>query len=171
MEDLRQAVEIAKRILTKERLDRQLMGQSSATPFMSIREGHQRRLLFDIKEELGDKIDKLVVMIGKLATRDSRYEQKFRRGNFRGNVRNYSSSDKSRNRSRERSFSRNNGNNRTRSTSQSRSRSGSRASINRDRSHCYKCREYDHFARDCPTSREKKEIEQLQQMLSWEMDN
>ena len=37
--------------------------------------------------------------------------------------------------------------------------------MNRDRIHCYKCREYDHFTRDCPTSREEKEIEQLQQML------
>ena len=38
--------------------------------------------------------------------------------------------------------------------------------MNRDRIHCYKFREYDHFARDCPTSREEKEIEQLQQMLN-----
>ena len=74
--------------------------------------------------------------------------------------------DRSRNRSRERSFSRNYCNNRFRNTSQSRSRSGSRASTNRDRIHCYMCREYDHFARDCPTSREEKEIEQLQQMLN-----
>ena len=44
IEDLRQAVEIAKRILTKERLERQLMGQSLSTPFISIRDGHQRGL-------------------------------------------------------------------------------------------------------------------------------
>ena len=37
--DLRQAVETAKRILTKEKLDRQITGQSSSTPFMSIRDG------------------------------------------------------------------------------------------------------------------------------------
>ena len=36
-------------------------------------------------------------------------------------------------------------NNMNRSTSNSRSRSGSRASTNRDRIRCYKCREYDHF--------------------------
>ena len=53
-------------------------------------------------------------------------------------------------------------------TSNSRSRSGSRASMHRDRIRCYKCREYDHFAKDCPTSREEKEIEQLQQMLNLE---
>ena len=35
------------------------MGQSSSTPFMSIRDGHQRRVSFDTKEEFGDKIDKL----------------------------------------------------------------------------------------------------------------
>ena len=27
------------------------------------------------------------------------------------------------------------------------------------------CREYDHFVRDCPISKDKREIEQLQQML------
>ena len=64
-------VEIAKRILTKEKLDRQLTGQSSSTPLMSIRDGDQRRVSFDTKEELGNKIDKLAIMIGQLATRDS----------------------------------------------------------------------------------------------------
>ena len=35
IEDLRQAVETAKRILTKKKIDRQLEGQSSSAPFMS----------------------------------------------------------------------------------------------------------------------------------------
>ena len=39
IEYLRQAVETAKRILTKEKLDRQLTRQSSSTPFISIRDG------------------------------------------------------------------------------------------------------------------------------------
>ena len=39
IEDLRQAIETAKRILTKEKLDKQLTGQTSTSPFMSIREG------------------------------------------------------------------------------------------------------------------------------------
>ena len=38
---------------------------------MNIRDGHTRKVLFDTKEELGDKIDKLAVMIGRLATRHS----------------------------------------------------------------------------------------------------
>ena len=36
IEDLRQAVETAKRILTKEEIDRQLVVQSSSAPFMNI---------------------------------------------------------------------------------------------------------------------------------------
>ena len=71
-------VETAKRILTKEKLDRQLTRQSSATLFMSIREGHNTKVSFDTKEELGDKIDKLDMMIGKLATRDSRSGRQFK---------------------------------------------------------------------------------------------
>ena len=68
----------------------------------------------------------------------------------------------------ERTFSRNYGNNRDRSSSNSRSRSGSRASTNRGRIECYNCREYDHFVRDCPTSREERDLQQLQQMLNLE---
>ena len=68
--DLRQAVETAKRILPKNKLDRQLTGKSSSTPFMSLRDGHHRRVPFDTKEELVYKIDKLAVMIGKLTTWD-----------------------------------------------------------------------------------------------------
>ena len=39
---------------------------------------------------------------------------------------------------------------RARSESSSRSRLNSRTSTNRDRFWCFKCREYDHFANECP---------------------
>ena len=71
IEDPRQTVETAKRILTKEKLDEQLTGQASTSPFMSIREGTSRRASFDTREELSDKIDKLMFMIGALAAKDS----------------------------------------------------------------------------------------------------
>ena len=63
--------------------------------------------------------------------------------------------NRGRNRLRERTFARNCS--RDRSPSDSRSRSGTRANINRDRIRCYNWREYDHFARDCPNSREERE--------------
>ena len=41
---------------------------------------------------------------------------------------------------------------------------------NRDRIRCYNCREYYHFTRDCSTSREERDLEQLQQMLNLEAE-
>ena len=39
---------------------------------MSIKDSHSRKVSFDTREEeLGGKIDKIAVMMGKLATRDS----------------------------------------------------------------------------------------------------
>ena len=47
IENLRQAVDTAKRILTKEKLDKQLTGQTSTSPFMSIREGMDKSVSFN----------------------------------------------------------------------------------------------------------------------------
>ena len=187
---------------------------------MSVRDRTDRRVSFNTREELGDKIDKLTVVMGKLAAKDSHERKPFKpqiyksrgqsrsygqegyqarldsgnrgyiannssrqnyrgnrfRGNFRGygsqnnreNYRNegYGSKNRDRNRSRERIITRSYGNRRDRSSSNDRSRSGSRASTNRDRIRCYVCREYDHLARDCPNSREERDLEQLQHMLN-----
>ena len=80
--------------MTKEKLDKQLARQSSSTPFMSIMDGHNRKVSFDTKEKLGDKIDKLAVMIGKLTARDSRTNRQFRpqihQSRGRGQNKNYS---------------------------------------------------------------------------------
>ena len=59
IEDLRQTVETAKRILTKEKIDRKLSGQSSSTQFMSIKDNHNKSIAFDTKA------DNLTVMMGK----------------------------------------------------------------------------------------------------------
>ena len=46
-DDLKQVVEMAKQILTKEKIDRQLAGQSSSTPFMSIKDNNNKKVIFD----------------------------------------------------------------------------------------------------------------------------
>ena len=73
--------------------------------------------------------------------------------------------EKERSMSRERSYSDDNGR-KDRSSSTSRSRSGSRASTSRERIRGYKCREYDHFAKEFPTTKDKREKEQIQQMFN-----
>ena len=78
IEDLRQAAEMAKRILTKERLDKQLTGQTSTSLFMSVRDGTDRRVLFNTREKLGDKVDKLTVIMNKLAAKDSHERKPFK---------------------------------------------------------------------------------------------
>ena len=55
IEDLRQAVDTAKRILTKEKLDKQLTGETSTSPFMSIREGTDKRVSFNTKMNWGTR--------------------------------------------------------------------------------------------------------------------
>ena len=78
IEDLRQGVETAKRILTKEKLDKQLMGQTSTSPFMNIRDGTDKKELFNARDELGDKIDKLTAMMGKLPAKESDDKRPFK---------------------------------------------------------------------------------------------
>ena len=76
--DLRQVVETAKRILTKERIDRHLAGQTSSTPFMSIRDGHKTRVSFNATEGIEQKIDKLMTMMGTLVTEDEEQSKPFK---------------------------------------------------------------------------------------------
>ena len=78
IDDLRQAVDTAKRILTKEKLDMQLTGQSSTSPFMNIKEGTDKRVSFNARDELGDKIDKLAMVMSKLAGTDNHERRSFR---------------------------------------------------------------------------------------------
>ena len=65
IENLRQVVETVKRIFTKEKIDKQLSRQSSSTPFMSMKDGYNKRMTFDIRDGLEDKIVKLTMMMGK----------------------------------------------------------------------------------------------------------
>ena len=76
--DLRPAVETAKRILTKEKIDRQFAGQISWTLFTNIKEGYCKKVTFDTTDGIEQKIDKLMVMMGKLVAEDEGNNRKFK---------------------------------------------------------------------------------------------
>ena len=76
--DLRQAVETAKRTLMKEKIDRQLAGQTSLTPFMSIKDNCSKRVTFNTTDNIEQKIDQLMLMMGKLVTEDTGQNKPFK---------------------------------------------------------------------------------------------
>ena len=76
--NLRQVVETAKRILTKEKIDRQLAGQTSSTPFMSVRDIFNKRVTFNATNDIGQKIDKLKTIMSKLVTEDEEQNKLFK---------------------------------------------------------------------------------------------
>ena len=65
IDSLRNAVDTAKKMLTKEKIDKQLAGQSSSTPFMNIRDSQDKKVSFNIQDDLEHKIDRLMVMMDK----------------------------------------------------------------------------------------------------------
>ena len=48
-----------------------MIGQTSTSPFMNIRDETERKVSFNARDVLGDKIDKLTVMMSRLAVKDS----------------------------------------------------------------------------------------------------
>ena len=62
----------------QRKLHTQLTGQTSTIPFMSIREGANRKVSFDTRDKLEDKIDKLTVMLGRLAAKDNNEKRPFK---------------------------------------------------------------------------------------------
>ena len=53
IKDLRPSSRYSKRILTKEKLDKQLTGQFSTSPLMNVRDGTERKVLCNTRDELG----------------------------------------------------------------------------------------------------------------------
>ena len=68
------------RILTKEKIDRQVAGQSSSTPFMSIKDIYisNKRVTFDMQDGLEEKIGRLMVMMSKLTAKDEGTNRQFK---------------------------------------------------------------------------------------------
>ena len=63
--NLKQVVETAKRVLMKEKIDRQLMGQNSLTPFMNMRGNPNKRVTLDTTDDIEQELDKLTAIMGK----------------------------------------------------------------------------------------------------------
>ena len=76
--DLRQVVGMAKRVLTKEKIDKQVVGQNALTPFMNMRDNLNKRVTFDMTDDIEQKLDKLTVMMGKLVTEDKGQSKQFK---------------------------------------------------------------------------------------------
>ena len=62
----------------KETIDRQLVKPTSLTPFMSVRDGFNKRVAFNMTDGIEQKIDKLTVMMGKLVTGGDRQDKPFK---------------------------------------------------------------------------------------------
>ena len=78
IEDLRVVVDTAKRMLAKGEIDKQLVGQTSSNPFMSVRDSQNKRVVFNTPGNLEQKIDRLTVMMGKLVTEDKGHSKPFK---------------------------------------------------------------------------------------------
>ena len=92
---MRQAVETAKRILRKEKkINRQLAGELSSTPFMSIKDGYiSKKVTFNLQDSLDDKIDRHTSMMSKLTAQDNNQNKLFKpkiyQSKWRGQSRNF----------------------------------------------------------------------------------
>ena len=75
IEDLKQTVEMAKGILTKETIHKQQAGQSIYTPFMNIKDSTDSNikpvLLFNNQNVFNSKVDKLIAMMSRLTTQSN----------------------------------------------------------------------------------------------------
>ena len=95
IEDLRVVVKTAKRILRKEKVDRQLAGLSSSRPFMDIGDGYNSKKVvsFHMQDRLDDKIDKLTLMMSKFTAQGNNQNKQFKpkiyQGKMRAQTRNY----------------------------------------------------------------------------------
>ena len=65
--------------MTKENIDRQLVGQSSLTCFMNMKDGYiSKKVTFDLQDSLDEKIDRLTSMMSKLTAQDDDNTKQFK---------------------------------------------------------------------------------------------
>ena len=114
--DFRSTVETAKRVLTKEKLDKQKAGQSSVSPFMkgskeNTKKNNEKGVSFDALETIdrhSDSMDKLASLVCKLDMKLDKKETQYRPKVYQGRNRGCRQRQDSY-RSRDRSYSRDGG--------------------------------------------------------------
>ena len=102
VDNLRDAIATAKRVLTKEKIDRQMSGQSSAIPFIRVSDSNysfirasKKGVKFDVMETIkrhSNSIDKLTTLVSKMNIkidkRDAPYKPQIYLGGPRGQSKN-----------------------------------------------------------------------------------
>ena len=102
VDKLRDAIAAVKRVLTKEKVDRQKSGQSSTTPLMTVSDSNhssmrasKKEVTFDVMETIernSNSIDKLTSLVSemnmKIDKRDDPYKPQIYQGKPRGQSRN-----------------------------------------------------------------------------------
>ena len=83
IEDQKLAVETAKRILTKIKIDRQLSGESTiSAPFMKVSDtykssSNKKAVSFNMPERTGDKIDMFTSLVSKMNVKMDKCDAQF----------------------------------------------------------------------------------------------
>ena len=78
--NLREAVETAKRFLTKEKIDRQMTGQSS-TPFMKLTDKERKSVMFDARDTLektSENMERTMALMDKMYTKLEQKEMPYK---------------------------------------------------------------------------------------------
>ena len=95
--ELRVAVETAKRVLTKEKIDKQRTGQSSTSPFMKASQESKMNCekgvsfgALETTERNSDSIDKLTSLVNKMNMKMDRRETQYRPRVYQGRNRGHS---------------------------------------------------------------------------------
>ena len=82
IEDLRVAVDAAKRVLMKEKIDRQLSGQSgTTTPFMKVGDVHnsnKKTMSFNTQDPIQEQLDNLTSMVYNMSIQKEGYNRPFK---------------------------------------------------------------------------------------------
>ena len=59
-------------------MDRQIAGQTSSTPFLSIKGNFSKKVTFSMMDDIGQKIDNVTSMMVKLVTDDKGQNKPFK---------------------------------------------------------------------------------------------